>query len=145
MGLLDIFSNSDQQKRKSHLENLLRVGLADGNLDQTELEYLISLARKLNMPGKELDEILQDKIEIKFKPPSSFEDKVDQLHDLVYMMLINGEIHEKELKICKTLALKLDILPKMVDDIVKLVIDKTTDGKSPKTIVEELSELKPAE
>ena len=141
MGLFDFFTNSAQAQRKSHLKNLLQVGMADGNLDQVELKYLIDLARKLKMPEDELQEILSGAEKVKFSPPSSFEAKVDQLHDLVHMMVINGEVHEQELKICKSFALKLDILPKMVDDLVDQMVHRTRKGESREEIVKELSSL----
>jgi len=141
MGLFDFFTNSEQKQRKSHLRNLLQVGMADGNLDQVELEYLIDLARKLNMPEEELQEILNGVNEVKFSAPSSFKEKVKQLQDLVHMMVINGEVHEQELNICKSIALKLDILPKMVDDLVNQMVQRTKAGEAQESIVTELSSI----
>jgi hypothetical protein len=33
-------------------------------------------------------------------------------------MTIDGHINQRELELCKKISLKLDILPRMVDDIV---------------------------
>ena len=137
MSVFNIFGNPELKRKKSHLKNLLAVGLADGTLDEIELAYLSELAKKNDISPEEVNQIIQDSGSIKFKAPHSFEEKVKQLHDLVTMMVINGEVHEKEVKICKSLSLKMDILPKMVDDLVLMIFSRTKEGTTQKIILEE--------
>ena len=52
-------------------------------------------------------------------PPRKYEENVEQIHDLVAIMTIDGQINAKELDLCKKISLKLDILPQMVDQILE--------------------------
>ena len=58
---------------------------------------------------------------MRFVPPKKYEDKVEQIHDLVAIMTIDGEINARELDLCKKICLKLDILPQAVDQILQNV------------------------
>ena len=47
MGLFNIFGQNEENKNRSHIKNLLEVALADGKLDHSELDLLISIAGKI--------------------------------------------------------------------------------------------------
>ena len=72
MGLFNVFKNYEIDKNKSHIKNLLEVAIADGKLDEIELELVISIAGKFDITKGEVMEIKEIPHEIKFKPPSSY-------------------------------------------------------------------------
>lgn len=119
MDLLGIFKTDHDGIRRSHVKNLVTVAMADGQMDSGEWELLVSIARILGLSESEIQEIHNHPESIHFVPPRKFEEKVEQIHDLVAIMTIDGHINHRELELCKKISMKLDILPQMVDEIVE--------------------------
>lgn len=119
MELFNIFKTDHDGIRRSHIKNLISIAMIDGHLDQGEWELLTSIARVLGMSAEEIESIKNNPESVRFVPPRKYEDKVEQIHDLVAIMTIDGQINAKELELCKKISLKLDILPQMVDQILE--------------------------
>jgi tellurite resistance protein len=94
------------------------VALADGRIESDEWDFLRGIASALGATNAEIDNIKNHPDQVRFIPPKSHDERVQQIRDLVAIMTIDGHINEKELELCKKISLKLDILPRMVDDIV---------------------------
>jgi uncharacterized tellurite resistance protein B-like protein len=118
MDLLNIFKTDNDGIRKSHIKNLLAVALADGHMASDEWELLITISRVMGFSEEKILSIRQNPEQIKFILPKKYDEKVQQIQDLVAIMTIDGNINEKELDLCKKISLKLDILPQLVDDII---------------------------
>jgi len=127
--------------RKSHLKNLLEVALADGQLDNDEYVLLLSLARKLDISDQEIKNIRENPGLITFKPPASHKKRFEQVYDLVCMMMIDGVIHQKELDFCKSMALKLGYMPRIVDDFIESIRDNVKKGIPKELSFKELAGL----
>ena len=119
MGLFSVFYSNEKQKHKSYIKNLLEVAIADGKLDDSELNVIIKIAANFEMTKDEVMTIKDTHPDIEFTPPSSYSAKVKLLEDLVKIMIADKQIDENEVKICKDLALKLDIAPVIVDELIQ--------------------------
>lgn len=122
MGLFSVFENNEQNRKKSHLKNLIELALADGNMDDVELRLLKDIAARLDMTMEDIEDIRKYPEHIKFTPPSSDKAKVKQISDLVKMMIADRKIEPNEVKLCKSLAIKLNLAPNIVDDLIELHI-----------------------
>lgn len=119
MDLTSIFGKNKTEKRKSHIKNLISVAMADGHLAKEEWGLLMRMAKKLDMGNDEIHNIKNNPDDIKFVPPSKHEEKIQHIHDLVSLMTIDEHIDTKEMVLCRKIALKLDLLPRIVDDILR--------------------------
>ena len=119
MGLFNVFQGNEDKKNKSYIKNLLELAIADGKLDESEMKAIISIAGNFDLSEQEVMAIKDNHQEIDFTPPSSYSAKVKLLEDLVKIMIADHEIDEKEVKICKDLALKLNIAPVIVDELIQ--------------------------
>jgi len=135
MGLFEVFSSNEDKRKKSHLKNLVMIAMADGQLDGSELDLLIEIAGNWGYTREDVVAIYKNPDGIKFTPPSSLRVKVEQLFELVKMIVINKEIDEKEVNLCKSLAIKLNLAPNIVDDIIELMLDSVKSGTNEKVIV----------
>lgn len=117
MSIFDFFKTDLTGQRRSHIKNLISIAMADGYFDTDEWNLLISIAQKLDMPESDIEEIRNNKVKVKFVVPPKYQDKLQQVNDLVAMMTIDGEINRKELQLCKKIALNLNIHPRAVDEI----------------------------
>jgi uncharacterized tellurite resistance protein B-like protein len=122
MNLLDIFKNDQEGVRRSYMKNLITVAMADGHLSEEEWEMLKALARVMGITEEEIISIREHPETVKFIPPKKYEDKVQHIQDLVAVMTVDDHINPKELELCKKIALKLDLLPQLVDEIVSSIL-----------------------
>jgi uncharacterized tellurite resistance protein B-like protein len=118
MELLKIFKADRLGIRKSHVKNLITVAMADGELEADEWDLLVNIAKNLGASDAEIKAIQEHPENVRFVPPKKYDEKLQQVSDLVAVMSIDGHINPREVELCKKISLKLNILPRMVDDIV---------------------------
>ncbi len=123
MEVLDLFSGKKRKRGKAHLKNLLELAMADGQFDEIEAEYLYTIAQRFNISDSELQKLKENLAQVEYMPPKTDLEKFEHLHHLIRMMMMDGEIHEKELEICKLLALRLGLKSVFVDDFVSVIGD----------------------
>ncbi|WP_027003166.1 TerB family tellurite resistance protein [Hugenholtzia roseola] len=124
MGFLDSFMNSEKRKKqKSHIKNLLIIAAADGDINEDEQDFLLHVGERLGITREDYVSVLKYPEGVEFYPPSSDRERLDQLIDLVYMMLIDGEIDEDEVYKCRRFANALGFKAQVVDVIVEDIID----------------------
>lgn len=128
MGFQELFESFDKKKRKSHFKNLLAVAMADGNLDNVEFEYIMQLADKCYMTRDEVKRVIDFPEAISFHPPKTDRERFDQMYDLVTVMLVDGEIDDREMQLCKVFAMRLGFKPVLVDKLVVDLIDSALNG-----------------
>ena len=121
MEVLELLVGAKKKRGKAHLKNLLELAMADGQFDDIEAEYLLSLAQRFNISEGELKKLKENLDSVEYKPPVNDREKFDHLHQLVRMMLMDGEIHDREMEICKVLAARLELKAELVDDFVKAI------------------------
>lgn len=117
MDLLKIFKTDSAGIRRSHVKNLITVAMADGALDAEEWDLLVAIAKALGATDSEIQTIREHPDRVNFIPPKKYDDKIQQVTDLVAVMTVDGHINPRELELCRKISLKLDILPRIVDDI----------------------------
>ncbi len=103
-----------------HFKNLVAVAWADGHFDKEELELLKERADDFGLSKEEVDAVMAEADTLKFKVPLNDYDKEEQLADVVYMSMVDGEIHEKEYAMCLGIAERLDLNHKYLDKIIEL-------------------------
>lgn len=122
MSLFSVFNRNEEEKNRSHIKSLIEVAIADGELDESELELIISIAGKFDITRNEVIAIKDNPSEIEFTPPSSYSAKVKLMEDLVKVLMADKKIEEEEIKICKDLALKLKLNSMVVDDLITSIL-----------------------
>lgn len=119
---MDIFSNifkSDREGlRRSHVKNLIEVALADGHLATEEWNMMVYLAEKFNISEHQIKDIKDNPDSVKFVIPKSHEESVLQIEDLLMVMTVDHEISPTEVELIKKIAIKLNVLPQKVDELI---------------------------
>jgi hypothetical protein len=115
--------------------------MADGKIENIEFDYILSLAEKCYMDKSEVQRVLDNPGEIRFYPPKTLRERFDQIYDLITVMLVDGEIHHRELSLCKAFAIRLGFRPAIVDDLIRRIIDKAIEGLAAEAALKELSEI----
>jgi len=113
-----IFGSDANDVRRSHVKNLVSIALADGLLTDEEWQLLVFIASKLGLSEEEIKVIKNNPESVNFTSPKSYEDRVQQIEDLVAVITIDHDINSNEIDLCKKISLKLDVLPQIVDSII---------------------------
>ncbi len=109
-----------KQIKTEHFANLVAVAYSDGILTEDELQLLKEKALEYGLDEAAVNSIMENADKLEFIIPMNKEDREEQLSDAIYMMMIDGEINEKEYELCLRLAEKLDLNKKYLDHIIDL-------------------------
>lgn len=104
-----------------HYKNLVAVAYADGHFDEHELEFLSEKALEYGLSNKQVDEVMAKKNMLEFVVPFNKEGKEEQLTDVIYMAMVDGQVHEKEYGLCLAIAEKLDFEKNYLDQTIELI------------------------
>ena len=138
MNLSSIFDSAEKKRKLSHIKNLIELATADGDLSSSELDIIYKIGYNNDLKPKELKRILERPNSIKFYPPKSSHEKINQLFDLVFVMLADGEIKQSEMSYCKLVAVRLGIDPRIIDSMIRHIGEKIMKGIAAEMIIGEL-------
>ncbi len=110
-----------KQIKVEHFMNLIAVAFADGKIEPEEEEFFMERGEEFGMTDDEIREIINNAHQLQFQVPMNQTDREEQLSDAVYMAMVDGEIDDKEYELCLTIAEKLELGKKDVDQVVSLV------------------------
>jgi len=141
MKLSSIFGNNDKKKRLSHIRNVIGVASIDGYMDEAELAAINGIAAKIGITKSEIDLVLNNPNSIEFHPPTSEREKIIQLHDLVLVMIIDGEIDDDEYRFCQICAKNLGFHPDIINEVIETTIQMVEKGVDADMAISELASI----
>lgn len=108
-------------KRLGQVKNLIMLALADGKASESELALIAAIASREEISQEELDNLIDHPDQVKIELPEEEDEKLRYLEDMVALMMIDGELDDQELAMCKLYAITLgyesSIVEKMILDI----------------------------
>lgn len=116
--------NKKDQQRLGQLKNLVMLASADGKLTDSELAILLAVASREKLTPEEFNKVIDDPDSVSITLPEDEETKLAYLRDMVAMMMIDGELDEHELAICKLYAMALGYRGSIVDGMIAGVVDQ---------------------
>ena len=116
-------NNSLDRQRLGQLKNLVMLAMADGKLTDSELAVIIAVASRENISPDDLTKVIENPDSVNINLPDDEDTKLAYLRDMVAMMMVDGELEEQELAICKIYAMALGYRSSIVDGMIAGVID----------------------
>ena len=116
--------NMKDQQRLGQLKNLVMLAAADEKLTDSEMAVLLAVASRENITPDEFNQVIDDPESEHITLPEDEETKLAYLRDMVAMMMIDGELDEHEMALCKLYALTLGYRSSIVDGMIAGVVDK---------------------
>lgn len=123
MGWFDDFESQDMKEKKAAFMNVVAVMAADGKVEPNELRFLEMVRRRVGLSKEETNNILANPKSVKFTVPRSHQERRFQLIDMVYMMLVDGNIDPREMKEVVKFATLLGFHPLVVSKLLKIIFD----------------------
>jgi len=141
MSILDNFSSGHQERNKSHFRNLVKIAAADGSIDPPEMEFLTRIAKELGHNQEDIDAVLGNLKDIPFTPPSSKEDRIFQMYNLIRMVLADDIVEPNEVTWSRRFAIGLGFPAGKVDLLIDELIKMVQAGKSKEECFEAVEDL----
>ena len=120
-------NNTQDNQRLGQLKNLVMLAAADGHLTDSELAVLLAVASRENITPEEFNKVIDDPDSVNIVMPEDEDTKLAYLRDMVAMMMIDSELDEQELAICKIYAMALGYRSSIVDGMIAGIVDSLDD------------------
>jgi len=126
-----------QQKheQKSLFLNAFLVAMADHKLEPAEAAVLKAIQKRLGLSDQEVKQILANPADITFTPPKTPQERFSHLVDLVFLMLIDGNIDPAEARLVVNFATLLGFKPAVVPALVQRIAQDIKAQKSRSSII----------
>lgn len=116
-------NNMNDQERLGQIKNLVMLAAADGRVTDSELAVLLAVASRENITPDEFNRVMEDPDSVTINLPEDEDTKLAYLRDMVALMMIDGELEEQELAICKIYAMALGYRSSIVDGMIDGIIE----------------------
>jgi uncharacterized tellurite resistance protein B-like protein len=116
--------NKKDQQRLGQLKNLVMLAAADDRLTDSEMAVLLAVASRENITPDDFNKVIDDPDSVHIVLPEDEDTKLSYLRDMVAMMMIDGELDEQEMAICKLYAMALGYRGSIVDGMIAGVVDQ---------------------
>lgn len=126
----ELFDSGFKVRNKGHFSAIVRVALSDGDVTEKEREFLVKLARELEINDEEFAEIMADPMKYPVNPPYLHINRLERLYDLGRMVRLDNNLGEKQPEVLSRFALALGFTPSNVNYIVDkalTLIDQKVD------------------
>ena len=123
MSLLHAFDSQEKKQMKSQVLDLIRMALADGVIDDSELKYINDLGREFSITKDEIAAIIKRPEDFHFFPPENRTEAFERMFNLIGAMMADGEIHENEMKLCRFYAISLGFDQERIELLINEIID----------------------
>lgn len=116
--------NMNDNQRLGQLKNLVMLAAADDRITDSELAVLLAVASRENISPEDFSNVLENPDSVTIELPEDEDIKLAYLRDMVAMMMVDGELDEQEMAICKIYAMALGYRGSIVDGMIAGVIDQ---------------------
>jgi len=101
--------------------DLIRLAEADGKLTHSEYDFILRLAKRMDVTVEEVADLFKNPIPSKTK--YSELERITHFHKLVLLMNVDRETHRKEVIAIKNFGLKMGIR----SDVINQILDRMND------------------
>ena len=115
--------NMKDNQRLGQLKNLVMLAATDERVTDSELAVLLAVASRENISPEDFNRVIEDPDSVPITLPEDEDTKLAYLRDMVAMMMVDGELDEHEMTICKLYAMALGYRGSIVDGMIAGVID----------------------
>ena len=121
---------------KSHFLNLFQIALSDTEIHPEELKFLYDFGISRGVDQEKIDELIDNPHKIRFEIPSSIYERIEFLFDFAKMVLADGKIDPREIKIFKNLAKDFEFQEDNIPEIIDFLIEETKKGTEKNKMLE---------
>jgi hypothetical protein len=106
----------EKDKFRAMLSDLIILAHADEKLTRSEYDFILMLAKRMQLDKKEVDLLFKNPIPSKLLFTEL--ERITHFYKLVLLMNVDLETHEKEILVIRDFGLKMGIRPGVIDQIL---------------------------
>ena len=129
-----IFESEEKKIVKSHIRQMVRLALADGEFHKKERKFIKRIGKENGLTTSEVEKIMDNPKSVDFHIPETNEGKFFQIFDLVNLMTKNGNVSDAETEFCQELANRLGFKKVIVGVLVAKIERGISEGLSRKEL-----------
>ena len=122
MGIFDMFRSKSKREELGHLKSLLALAAADGKVEKTEILAIAAICSREGITESELKRCLENPESIPYVKPTDDNTKIQYLKDMVGLMMVDGNINDNEMSLCKLTAELLGFRAEVIDAMILDII-----------------------
>ena len=122
MSFWNLFSHSKREREEDFIRQLFHLALADDQLLEVERAYIYRIGKKLGLTEERINELFRNlsEADIRYlKPPSG--EGFYSIFYLINLIRVDDEVQEEELKVARSMVMKLVYSPDTVDIILETI------------------------
>lgn len=112
---------SEKNIAKTRLLDLYKIALADGKIEQNEYQLLFDISQSLGLNENDVLDVINGENNFALEKPSTFQDRMQHLFQMLFLMKIDGEINAKEISTIKSIALHLGLDLQMTKELIDII------------------------
>ena len=112
------FRNPTKRAQMAHVTNLISMSRLDGQLTQNEYDFILAIAKALNLTQAELDQCMKDSDNLVIEVPQSEDDRIEYMKNLVTMIFSEGTIDKQKRSFAEHICEKFGYNGKETVDII---------------------------
>ena len=114
-------------KKLGQVKNLIMLALADGKATESELALIAAIASREELTQEELDNLIDHPDSVHIELPEDEDQKLRYMEDMVSLMMIDGDLDDNELAMCKIYAIMLGYESNIVERMILDISEKLKD------------------
>lgn len=108
---MSLFESRSSKERKSALMAAVSMSVQDGHIDPNEVKACCLVAARLGCSEREMQDVLKSPGSISRMIPSSHEDRMLSLMDLLFVAYADGEFSSEEKEAFASIAMAYEVPP----------------------------------
>ena len=121
----------------NHLRYLAHIAMADSKADSKERQFYFYMADKLNIGKTVAQQVLDNPEDMHLMKPQFHDQRRGVLMDILTIMVVNKEIDEYEIELCRKFSQFLGFSEAIVEKVAAGLLDYS-QGKLSKAEIEEI-------
>lgn len=135
MNFSDFITNHGKRVTRDHFIHLILVSKVDGVMTKEEFQMLHKQGKKFGLTDPEIDNLIESENSHHYHPPYSVDKKFEHLYNVAEIILVDDIVTENELKIIRRFAIEAGFGDKIIDDLLKLLIEGVKKGEDEEVLL----------
>ena len=107
------------QEKLSHINDLIKLSLIDGEESHMELNFINSVAARLGIEKIDVERIKNGELKIDYTTPKTESKVIEQFHRLIILIGIDKLIYKEEVSFCVELGVRMGLNYNAIAEILR--------------------------
>ena len=118
------------------LNILVHLAESDGHISHEEKKMINRIGKENSLAPNQIEELIKKPKPIGIIEDLPKESKLELIIDIIRLMKIDEEVHQKEMKFCENIAVKLGYNAEVIKDLSTYVSNSTQENSDKKLLKE---------